>query len=156
MSIGLSDRIAIVPACKAARFTRVAFAGISERTEDLFSLLWNRSPPSRKLTRTVAMSSVGEVPQWFHWHTRLPRSGHDLCTFQRQTSIAQTLAPGCRCQAVKIRAFTILGEFQQGQTELVGKAVILADGKAWRGDCRYRPSAWPTRSGEIEKFRSVT
>jgi len=31
---------------------------------------------------------------------------------------------------VKIRASTILGEFGQAQTELVGKAVILTDGKA--------------------------
>jgi hypothetical protein len=30
----------------------------------------------------------------------------------------------------KVRAFTILGEFEQAQTELVGKAVILTDGKA--------------------------
>jgi hypothetical protein len=31
---------------------------------------------------------------------------------------------------VKIRVSTILGEFEQAQTELVGKAVILTDGKA--------------------------
>jgi len=31
---------------------------------------------------------------------------------------------------VKIRASTILGEFGQAQFELVGKAVILTDGKA--------------------------
>ncbi|SHJ68075.1 hypothetical protein SAMN05444159_1217 [Bradyrhizobium lablabi] len=31
---------------------------------------------------------------------------------------------------VKIRASTILGEFEQAQSELVGKAVILTDGKA--------------------------
>ena len=31
---------------------------------------------------------------------------------------------------VKIRASTILGEFEQAQVELVGKAVILTDGKA--------------------------
>ncbi len=31
---------------------------------------------------------------------------------------------------VKIHASTILGEFEQAQTELVGKAVILTDGKA--------------------------
>ena len=30
----------------------------------------------------------------------------------------------------KVRAFTILSEFDQAQTELVGKAVILTDGKA--------------------------
>jgi hypothetical protein len=31
---------------------------------------------------------------------------------------------------VKIHASTILGAFEQAQTELVGKAVILTDGKA--------------------------
>jgi hypothetical protein len=31
---------------------------------------------------------------------------------------------------VKVRATTILCEFEQAQTELVGKAVILTDGKA--------------------------
>ena len=31
---------------------------------------------------------------------------------------------------VKLRASTILGEFGQAQNELVGKAVILTDGKA--------------------------
>ena len=30
----------------------------------------------------------------------------------------------------KLRASTILSEFEQAQTELVGKAVILTDGKA--------------------------
>ena len=30
----------------------------------------------------------------------------------------------------KVRASTILGAFEQAQTELVGKAVILTDGKA--------------------------
>jgi hypothetical protein len=32
--------------------------------------------------------------------------------------------------AVKVRASAILSEFEQAQTELVGKAVILTDGKA--------------------------
>ena len=31
---------------------------------------------------------------------------------------------------VKLRASAILGAFEQAQTELVGKAVILTDGKA--------------------------
>jgi hypothetical protein len=31
---------------------------------------------------------------------------------------------------VKLRATTILGELEQAQTELVGKAVILSDGEA--------------------------
>ena len=32
--------------------------------------------------------------------------------------------------AAKVRASTILGAFEEAQTELVGKAVILTDGKA--------------------------
>ena len=32
--------------------------------------------------------------------------------------------------AAKVRAFTILGELEQAETELVGNAVILTDGKA--------------------------
>ena len=31
---------------------------------------------------------------------------------------------------VKARACTILSEFEQAQTELIGKAVVLTDGKA--------------------------
>ena len=32
--------------------------------------------------------------------------------------------------AVKVRASAILSEFEQAQTELVGKAVVVTDGKA--------------------------
>jgi hypothetical protein len=32
--------------------------------------------------------------------------------------------------AVKLRALAILGEFEEAQSELVGKAVVLTDGKA--------------------------
>jgi hypothetical protein len=32
--------------------------------------------------------------------------------------------------AVKLRVSTILGAFEEAQTELVGKAVVLTDGKA--------------------------
>ena len=32
--------------------------------------------------------------------------------------------------AVKVRASTILGAFEEAQSELVGKAVVLTDGKA--------------------------
>lgn len=32
--------------------------------------------------------------------------------------------------SVKLRASTILGAFEEAQTELVGKAVVLTDGKA--------------------------
>jgi hypothetical protein len=39
-------------------------------------------------------------------------------------------SPGSPVPIVKVRASTILGEFEQAQTELVGKAVVLTDGKA--------------------------
>jgi hypothetical protein len=39
-------------------------------------------------------------------------------------------APGLSMPTAKLRAFAILGEFEQAQAELVGKAVILSDGKA--------------------------
>ena len=32
--------------------------------------------------------------------------------------------------AVKLRASTILGAFEEAQTELVGRAVVITDGKA--------------------------
>ena len=37
---------------------------------------------------------------------------------------------------VKLHASTILGAFEQAQTELVGKAVILTDGKAGTAEKR--------------------
>jgi hypothetical protein len=56
----------------------------------------------------------------------------------------------------KVRASTILGEFEHAQTELVGKAVILTDGKTgtvesvWldemhglRGSIRGHDGKWP-------------
>jgi hypothetical protein len=36
---------------------------------------------------------------------------------------------------VKARAAMILGELEQAQTELIGKAVILTDGKAGTVEC---------------------
>jgi hypothetical protein len=35
-----------------------------------------------------------------------------------------------KCQLGKVRVSAILSEFEQAQTELVGKAVVLTDGKA--------------------------
>jgi hypothetical protein len=62
--------------------------------------------------------------------TRLPRPGHDLHTFQIQIPTRSTSDAGSTMPTVKVRASTILREFEQAQTELVGKAVILTDGKA--------------------------
>ena len=61
----------------------------------------------------------------------LPRARHDFHVFQRHTDAKRfsrfvwSIMP-----TVKGRACTILGEFERAETELVGKAVILTDGKA--------------------------
>jgi hypothetical protein len=53
-----------------------------------------------------------------------------LCTFQMQTPTRSNHGSESPMPTVKIRASTILGEFERAQSELVGKAVILTDGKA--------------------------
>ena len=63
--------------------------------------------------------------------TRLPHTGHDFCTFKcKHRPASQYSGSGSPMPTVKLRATTILGEYEQAQTELVGKAVILSDGKA--------------------------
>jgi hypothetical protein len=60
--------------------------------------------------------------------TRLPQAGHNLFAFQMQIPMRST--PGLPMPTARLRVSTILGAFEQAQTELVGKAVILTDGKA--------------------------
>ena len=60
----------------------------------------------------------------------MPRAGHDFRTFRLQTAARLTHDFGFPMPTAKVRASTILGAFEQAQTELVGKAVILTDGKA--------------------------
>jgi hypothetical protein len=62
--------------------------------------------------------------------TRLPHIGHDLRTFQMQTPAHSNSDPESPMPTAKLRASTILGAFEKAQTELVGKAVVLTDGKA--------------------------
>jgi hypothetical protein len=62
--------------------------------------------------------------------TCLPRAGHDFRAFQLQTAARFTPDSGFPMPTAKVRASTILGAFEQAQSELVGKAVILTDGKA--------------------------
>jgi hypothetical protein len=77
--------------------------------------------------RTVARADLtGSVAGWTD--TRLPRGGHDLPAFQRQTATASD--SGLPMPSANFRASTILGAFEQAVTELVGKAVILTNGKA--------------------------
>jgi hypothetical protein len=55
-----------------------------------------------------------------------------------QTMLRVTMPPG------RIRAYTILGEFERAQSELVGKAVILTDGKAGTVESIWLDEiAWP-------------
>lgn len=67
----------------------------------------------------------------FRRNTYLPRGGHDLCVFEMQTAAPLNVSIRAHpMQTVMVRATTILGEFEQVQAELIGKAVILTDGKA--------------------------
>ena len=56
--------------------------------------------------------------------------GHYLCAFQNKHRSASTSHSGPTMPIMKARACTILDEFEQAQMELVGRAVILTDGKA--------------------------
>jgi hypothetical protein len=62
--------------------------------------------------------------------TRLPRSGHDLLAFQMQTPNRSSYDSRSPMPTVMLHASAILGEFEQAQSELVGKAVILTEGMA--------------------------
>ena len=55
---------------------------------------------------------------------------------------------------VMLRASTILGAFEQAQTELVGKAVILTDGKAGTVEGRLaRRMAWPANFDQRPRWQ---
>jgi hypothetical protein len=58
--------------------------------------------------------------------TRLPGAGHDLCTFHMHTPTRSNHGSKSQSSA----SSSELGEFERAQSELVGKAVILTDGKA--------------------------
>lgn len=64
--------------------------------------------------------------------TRLPFPGHDLRTIRVQHDLSQTRSPdfGNTMTPVKFHASTILTALGDAQSELVGKAVVLTDGKA--------------------------
>jgi hypothetical protein len=57
-------------------------------------------------------------------------SRHDAKLIHLSLIIHPRLTSETTMPAVKLRAATILGEFEQAQSELIGKAVVLADGKA--------------------------
>src|SRR5262245_19409054 len=52
------------------------------------------------------------------------------CPLSCATPPAHPTQPSEPMPTAKVRASTILAEFDQAQTELVGKAVVLTDGKA--------------------------
>jgi hypothetical protein len=80
--------------------------------------------------RFLAPKSSADASKLRVFDTGLPRAGHDFRAFQLQTAASSHLIPGSPMPIAKVRASTILGAFEQAQTELVGKAVILTDGKA--------------------------
>jgi len=73
---------------------------------------------------------VGAVVSAGSIDTRLPHMGHDLLTFKCNHRPLSNSGSGSPMPTVKLRASTILGAFEHAQTELVGKAVVLSDGKA--------------------------
>jgi hypothetical protein len=64
--------------------------------------------------------------------TRLPQRCHYLGAFRRQPfSINRPrLTPEASMPSVKVFASTILGAYEAAQSELIGRAVVLTDGKA--------------------------
>jgi hypothetical protein len=66
------------------------------------------------------------VPLGHLFAAQRPRLAH----LSKANTDCSNTDPWLPMPTVKIRASTILGEFEQAQTELVGKAVILTDGKA--------------------------
>src|SRR6267142_2005499 len=92
-------------------------------------------PPDLPRSRSVPSDGV-----FFGLTREVPRdqplssspSGHDFCSFQckhpraqRHSLISETTMP-----TAKLRASVILSAFEKAQSELVGKAVVLTDGKA--------------------------
>jgi hypothetical protein len=88
------------------------------------------SSPRRRVFLYLIRNSffVPQVEHPFATHgsrlARLPNANTDPPNHLRLTP------GGSPMPTVKLRASTILGELEQAQTELVGKAVILTDGKA--------------------------
>ena len=86
--------------------------------------------PDRTAGQFLAPKSSADASKIEVFDTGLPRAGHDFRTFRLQTAARFTHDFGFPMPTAKVRASTILGAFEQAQTELVGKAVVLTDGKA--------------------------
>jgi len=74
-------------------------------------------------------SGLGEPPVRFHRHTFAARWSR-LALFQMQRLVRSNTDSVATMQNAKAHASAILNEFEQAHGELVGKAVILTDGKA--------------------------
>ena len=100
----------------------------------------------------------------------MPRAGHDLLAFQVHiiVSISTQPDPKSFMPSAKLRASTILGAFEEAQTELVGKAVVLTDGKAgtvsdvWlddlhgmRSSIRGHDGKWPISTIKLAKRTEI-
>src|SRR3954452_3782111 len=68
------------------------------------------------------------ITSYEHISTARRTSGNWLSVRALATPNSINLVAGAPMPIVKIRASTILGEFEQAQTELLDKAVVLTDG----------------------------
>lgn len=82
------------------------------------------------LTRILGLRTVGSEDTPIRRDTHLPGNGHDLHVIGMQTSFSLMSQSGVPMATVMVRASAILHQFEQVQSELVDKAVILTDGKA--------------------------
>jgi hypothetical protein len=89
----------------------------------------------RRVTAFLARSAFQRGLKFPDWRMARGSTGHPFAASRSRffrLSSANTYAfnPGSPMPTVKLRVSTILDVFEQAQTELVGKAVILTDGKA--------------------------
>ena len=88
-------------------------------------------PPEMVPPAVISFSAARKFQTEVSIDISLPHARHDFHGFQRQTTAEQfSRFVEHHMPAAKVRACTILGEFEQAQGELVGKAVIFSDGKA--------------------------
>jgi hypothetical protein len=79
----------------------------------------------------------------------LPAQWPQLTHLQRQTPTRSNADSGAIHASCEVRAPTIIGEFEQAETEFVSKAVILADGKAGRLDTALTQALPTTRPVQL-------
>ena len=118
-----SGVISLKMQCRPRRPTGTRGSSAKEAAADV---VLGRGLPPQGTPPTISRSSG---TQFYRHIFSLPRARHGFHVFKTNQNdppdLWNTIMP-----AVKQRACTILGEFERAQTELVGKAVILTDGKA--------------------------